>query len=187
MLNQSDHKDKDFNIAHIGLKKAKHEFDFVLDKAFFGKYPDAMIDDCNLNCKVVFDKASTPNQISFDISGTVQLECDRCTANFPLPIDEYFVLYIKYISDFDEEDENEDEILYVNHNQESIDVAPLLAEFAQLSIPIHKICDKSGAYDYCNKDILKYINHEVDDTTTNEPIKEKNIWDDLKQLKDKLN
>ena len=107
MLNQSNHKDKDFNIAHIGLKKASHEFDFVLDKAFFGKYPDALIEDCNLQCKVVFDKASTPHQISFDISGTIQTECDRCTANFPMFVDEQFVLYIKYISDFDEEDENE--------------------------------------------------------------------------------
>lgn len=177
-----------YKISHIGLKKAVHHLEYVLDGAFFANFEQSLVKQCAIRVDVTFDKRSEPYILDFSFSGTIDAECDRCTATFPAKVQGEFSLYVKFTGDELLQHEDESEVLFISREAQEIDIAPFLYDFAHLCIPYYKICDNPGKTEYCDQEIVALLEkmtpeeEEKEDTPQADPR-----WDELNKLKDNLN
>jgi uncharacterized protein len=74
---------QEYKIPHAGLKKGVHEFSYELTETFFASFENALINKCNVQVNITFDKRQEPYTIEIDLDGTIWSDCDRCTANIP--------------------------------------------------------------------------------------------------------
>jgi uncharacterized protein len=60
---------------------------------------------------------------------------------------------------FDEamKDMEDIEIIHIAKDDQDIDITQFLYDYAHLSIPIHKICDKPGKTEYCDLEIIELL------------------------------
>lgn len=172
---------KEYKVPHAGLKKEIHEFTYELTEKFFSEFENSQIEKCNIQVNVTFDKRHEPFIIDVDLDGTVFTECDRCTANIPISVHSSFKVYVKYTIDEALIDLDDVEIIYIAKDEQDIDITQFLYDYVHLSIPIHRICDKPGQTEYCDKEIVRLLEERQQ-----ENIKDPR-WADLDKLKDKLN
>ena len=172
---------KEYKIPHAGAKKEIHEFSYELNEKFFANFENALINKCTIQVNIKFDKRQEPNIIEVDMDGTIWSECDRCTGIIPLFIHTSFIIYVKYVIDEALLDQEEVEIIYIAKDDPYIDITQFLYDYAHLSIPAHKICDKPGETEYCDQEIVGLLEQKIIDKTTDPR------WAGLDKLKDKLN
>ncbi|MDB5228494.1 MAG: hypothetical protein JWN78_2687 [Bacteroidota bacterium] len=171
---------KEYKIPHAGLKREIHEFSYELDETFFANFDNALITKCNIQVNITFDKRHEPYIIEVDMDGTIWGECDRCTSSIPLSIHTSFIIYVKYTYDEALKDMEDVEIIYIAKDDTVIDITQFLYDYAHLSIPVHKICDKPGETEYCDEEIIKLLEQKIEDNTVDPR------WAGLDKLKDKL-
>jgi uncharacterized protein len=172
---------KEYKIPHAGLKKEIHEFSYELDETFFANFDNALINKCNIQVNIRFDKRQEPYIIEVDMDGTIWGECDRCTASIPLSIHTSFIIYVKYTYDEALKETEDVEIIYIAKDDPDINITQFLYDYAHLSIPAHKICDKPGKTEYCDQEIIGLLEQKPIDETIDPR------WAELDKLKDKLN
>lgn len=178
-----------YKISHIGLKKAVHHLEYELDGAFFANFEQSLIKQCTMRVDVTFDMRNEPYILDFGFSGTMATECDRCTATFPAKVQGEFSLYVKFTGSEILQQEDESEVLFIGRDEQEIDIAPYLYDFAHLCIPYYKICDNPGKTEYCDKEIvalLEKMNTEEEEKNEETPQADPR-WDELNKLKDNLN
>lgn len=181
------YSDETIKIQHIGLKNDIHLFEFQLDEQFFVNYEQSLVKTCALTVYITFNKKATPYHTKIQIDGTIDADCDRCNAKFPLRILTEYEVYIKYTDEHSELDESETEIIFITRDEPEIDLTKLVYDLVHLSIPIHKTCDDSSNGQKCDTEMLKMIDNYLQE---NAETKENEIdprWEKLKNLKDKLN
>jgi len=184
------HKDLEIKIQHIGLKKENHLFEYQIDGTFFADFENSIIRDCAIKIAIFFDKRIEPYHTRIQIDGTVQAECDRCNAVFPMKILADFELYVKYRGTHQEDEDSETEILFITRDEPEIDFTKLIYDLLHLSIPIYKTCNDIGNNVECDKEMLKVIDTYLQQTEHNKKNKTKEPdprWAKLQELKDKLN
>ncbi len=172
---------QEYKIPHAGLKKGVHEFTYELTETFFASFENALINKCNVQVNITFDKRQEPYTIEIDLDGTIWSDCDRCTASIPVSIHETYTIYAKYTVDEAMKEMDEVEIIYIARDDQFIDITQFIYDFVHLSIPVHVICDKPGKTEYCDMEIIGLLEKQQ---------KEDEIdprWADLDKLKDKLN
>lgn len=161
-----------YSIPVQGLKIGVHRFQYNIDKTFFRHFEEAPIDQCQIQFTLTLDKRADMLIFDFALVGTVQAECDRCTAVIQLPIEYERQLIVKY---GESEGETEDEVAFIPREASDINVAKYLYEFSVLALPITNTYDcRSDANPPCNEDILKFLEKTPDETQSN------TIWDALK-------
>ena len=172
---------QEYKIPHAGLKKGVHEFSYELTETFFASFENALINKCNVQVNITFDKRQEPYTIEIDLDGTIWSDCDRCTASIPVSIYATYTIYAKYTVDEAMKEMDEVEIIYIARDDQFIDITQFIYDFVHLSIPVHVICDKPGKTEYCDMEIIGLLEKQQ---------KEDEIdprWADLDKLKDKLN
>jgi uncharacterized metal-binding protein YceD (DUF177 family) len=172
---------QEYKIPHAGLKKGVHEFTYELTETFFASFENALINKCNVQVNITFDKRQEPYTIEIDLDGTIWSDCDRCTASIPVSIHATYTIYAKYTVDEAIKEMDEVEIIYIARDDQFIDITQFIYDFVHLSIPVHVICDKPGKTEYCDMEIIGLLEKQQ---------KEDEIdprWADLDKLKDKLN
>jgi uncharacterized metal-binding protein YceD (DUF177 family) len=114
--------------------------------------------------------------LQFTLEGYIQAECDRCTANINLPIEDEQHLIVKFAEeDMETEDE---EVVFLHRDAPDFNVAKFLYEFVVLALPITNTYDcENDANPPCNFEVLKHLNPEQDGPSGG------SIWDSLKDLK----
>lgn len=172
---------QEYRIPHAGLKKEIHEFSYELTQAFFANFENALIQKCDIQVNITFDKRQEPYLIEIDLDGNVWSDCDKCTASIPVSIHSSYTIYAKYTVDEALKDTDEPDIVYISKDDQYIDIAQFLYDFVHLSIPVHVICDNPGKTDYCDMEIIALLEKQP---TENEIDPR---WADLNKLKDKLN
>lgn len=145
-----------YDIPFVGLKLGKHAFHYNIDKAFFEMFESAPIDNAEVQVNLEFIKKENIFDLGFNLSGWVNVECDRCAENFDLDIEDRFQVFAKYKSErMTEKNENDPDVVFISRNDTHINVADLIYEFAVLSIPMHKTHpDDENGTPLCNPDIL---------------------------------
>ncbi|MCO5231627.1 MAG: DUF177 domain-containing protein [Chitinophagales bacterium] len=175
-------KQKTYNIPYVGLKKEVHTFDYQLDGEFFKKDENSLIQDGDVDVKVIFDKSNTPYILDFEISGSVQTDCDRCTTVIDIPIKGNYRVYVKFDQNADELEDEDLEILFLHPDSSVIDIETYLYDFPLLSIPYSKVCEDVNRT--CNPEYVKYIKNDEEETKNeNENIPDPR-WAGLNKLKD---
>ncbi len=172
---------KEYKIPHAGLKKEIHEFSYELNETFFANFENAIINKCNVQVNINFDKRQEPYIIEIDLDGTIWSDCDRCTASIPISIHSSYTIYVKYTVDEVLKDNDDVEIIYITKDDSNIDITQFLYDFVHLSIPVHVICDKPGKTEYCDQEIVRLLDERQPEIIIDPR------WADLDKLKDKLN
>jgi len=156
------------------IKEGTKILEFELGKDFFKSFDNELIGECSIHQKIIVEKRSE-FLLLFSHHGYMKANCDRCLEliKIPLSAEQRFVL--KFVED---EQEDEEEIIYLSQDQDRYDLAPLINEVITLSVPMVKVYDcQNDESAPCNREVLKYLHH-------GEPSKvESQIWDQLKKLK----
>ncbi len=129
-------KKKMFVIPFKGLKEENHQFEFQIKKEFFEFYQYDDVHDSDLLVQLDFNKKSTFIELSFNVTGTVQVVCDLTNEPFHQPIDANLELVIKFGEIFNDEDID---ILILPHEAYEVDLSQYIYEMIVLAIPTKKI------------------------------------------------
>lgn len=174
---------RSFDIDIIRLKEGEHVFPFNIGGEFLSYFEGNKIaPNGSLQARVTLQKQASVIKALFDISGTVELTCDRSLEKYDekLHVNER-VLY-KYGP---EEKELSDEIFIITNDTATINVAQLIYEFILLAVPfkrIHPNYMEEEEYDEDGK--LVYVSEDPDGEVDSEP-KNNPLWEELKKLKNK--
>lgn len=165
---------KKFNIPFKGLSLGVHRYDWVLDKMFFEAIENPDVLDCALEVTLDLEKQERMITLDINISGHLEVTCDRCLENFNLPVSIQEKYYIKF---GDERREESESVLVIPESEYQVNIADLIFDFVSLSVPIKKVHpeDQHGN-SQCNRDTLSKIE---------EHSGQKNVdsrWDALKNI-----
>ncbi len=163
-----------FKIPIKGLVNKIYSFEFDIDRQFFEHYDKALIGECSIKVFVTFDKNISPYVLTFDISGTFLSDCDKCSAQINVPIMGNYTVYVE-VSNRTESDN--DEVIFISDYQDFIEIADMVNDFINLSIPIVKACDDPFNTPYCDKEVVKFLNRKE------EKKENDSTWDQLKNIK----
>jgi uncharacterized protein len=171
-----------YTIQYKGLKVGSHSFEFEINDKFFKEYPEGEIERGNLVANVQLLKHSTMLEFFIDITGEVEVVCDRCLEPFNLPIEFSGRLIVKIGND---EVSDNDELWVVSENEFEVNIAQYLYESVCLSLPISRYHGIEGSNENdCNPQMLNRIvtvgSIEPKTNGTTDPR-----WDILKNLKKK--
>jgi uncharacterized metal-binding protein YceD (DUF177 family) len=123
---------KEFTIQFVGLKEGKHHFDYKIDQTFFDHFDYEEFNSSNINVDVTLNKKSTLLELHFEVSGTVNVNCDVTNEPYDQPISNTFDLVVKFGEEYN--DENID-ILIVLHGEYEINIQQYIYETIVLAIP----------------------------------------------------
>lgn len=164
-------------ISFGNLDNGEYTIDFNLDKKFFEHFETSEIENANLKAVVSFEKKDLVQVLNINISGTLQVECDRCLDMFDLSVMYEDILYVKYGNTIHNDD---DEIIVVPVTENEINIAQYLYEFSVLSLPYKRVHPEDNKGEStCNPEMIKKLN-EISLQESNES--ENNPWNDLKKL-----
>ena len=173
----------EFDINLVNLKDKQHEYDFVIDNAFFELFEQNLVNGGNLQAHVIMDKSPLLLNLTFHIKGEVNLTCDRSLENFDYPIDLTENLLIKY---GDQEIELDDNVLQIISGAQKINIAQHLFDYIGLAIPMKKLHPRFVVDETEEGDILIYSTAKsseeggADEPDAEEPGDPR--WDILKNL-----
>ena len=171
-------KQKEFNIPFSGLKQGKHNFNFEIDNTFFDSFEYDDFNDAKLNLDVLLNKTSTMMELDFEITGTVNVDCDITSEAYDQEISSELRLVVKFGEEYNDED---DEILILPHGEHQVNVAQFVYEMAVLAVPQKRV--HPGVEDGTLKsELLDKLNElqpkeKKDNKEENDPR-----WDELKKL-----
>jgi uncharacterized protein len=168
---------KEYVIQFAGLSPGEHLFELNVNDKFFENLDYSEIKQGNIQVNLNLLKQSSMMVLHFDISGTVQANCDRCAAEFDLPIKGNYKLIVK-VGGSDDENEDDD-IITIAANEHKLDLTQYLYEYITLSLPIKREHTDEST---CDKEIL----NKLDDFLIDENKEEPNVdprWEGLKNIK----
>jgi len=162
-----------FDIPLSGLKEGTHQFDYQISKPFFDDFEQALISNGNLDVNVEFIKQPNVCSFKFEINGHVIVDCDRCLEAYNQTVASQQTLLLKY-SDSPRE---EAEVVFIDPNTVSFNLAQFVYEFICLALPMRKIHpDLEDGSSGCNPETIKYLDNE------NASEDNGSMWDQLKNL-----
>ena len=150
-----------FTLPVRGLKNGVHEYDFRIENDFFAAFEQSPITEGSFDVHLSFQKQDSLFEMTFDFSGNVKTECDRCLADIRLPFEGSEYLTVKVTL---EENEEDAEIIYISPDVHELNVAKYLYEFICLSVPYHKVydCQKEKTRP-CDMVVLEKLNATLTD------------------------
>ena len=171
-----------YTIHFKGLTTGKHIFNFDVENDFFAEFEGSEVTGGTLKVEVVLDKHSNMMELDFFIEGDVEVQCDRCLEPFTIPT-EYEGKLVVRISDTVEEDEQSDEIWFVNSNEFELSLGQYIYESICLSLPIQRFHGILGtSEEECDKEMLNQLNR-LSHNDKPEKGTTDSRWDKLKDLR----
>lgn len=174
---------KQYEIPIFGLENKRYEYDFESGDAFFGALEQEMITKGTVHTHLTLNKSETMIRLDFQITGTVELTCDRSLDLYDEPIDIERLLLLKFS---DHNEELTDEIELIERNTHSINVARYIFEFIATSLPMKKLHPRFRAEDEQDdeeSDVkLIYTSETENESTEGDPIDPR--WAALRKLND---
>ena len=158
-----------YKIPLRGVKAGKYSFEFKLDDAFFQSIEKSGIEYGEVYVEAEIERHNNMMIINFHLEGEVEVECDRCLDLFYIPVEADNILSVRFSSIMGENQEylaNEDceeDVLFVDPNDDSMDVSHYLYESVYLSLPIQRVHpeDEDGS-SLCNPEVIRHLKqHEI--------------------------
>ncbi len=138
-------------IPFSGWKNGFFEIDFELDQTFFEDFPSTEFDGAKLHFTVGLNKQETMMELEIDLTGTVELPCDRCGENFNFNLEGYDHLLVKFGH---ETQTDEDEVWILGPSEYQLDLAARFYELVVLSLPARRMHEHVNE---CNPDVVSAI------------------------------
>ncbi|HZH73085.1 MAG TPA: DUF177 domain-containing protein, partial [Mariniphaga sp.] len=171
-----------YDIEFKGLKEGLHEFSFDVQDSFFAHFDQRLVTKGELKIETILEKRGSFMKLFMNLNGFVELVCDRCLENYNQKVKSKYELFVK----FGENNEEDDEIIWISPEEHKINLAQLIYEYIILSLPLKQVHpDKKDGTSGCNQEMLdKLERHRLHEE------KNKNIdprWAALKNWKNNKN
>ncbi|MDP2423928.1 MAG: DUF177 domain-containing protein [Bacteroidales bacterium] len=165
---------RQFVIPFGGLKLGHHQFDFEIGDKFFAALDYSEIRNGSLKVELKLEKQPRMLQLVFDISGSVEVICDRCLDPVDCPVNGTNVLFVKFGKEYEEESED---VIVIPETQTQLDVMHYIYEFISLLMPYRHVHpeDKNGKSS-CDPHVIK----KLEELTPSQSIDSR--WDALKNI-----
>lgn len=138
-----------FEIPFVGLKIGVHEFEFEIDNTFFESLPYSLIEKGSLKAWLTLEKKETMLIASFDIDGTVEMECSRC--NEPMDVEVFGEMDLIY--KFGHEAVEDESLVVISPESYEIDVTQPIYELIIVSLPSRPVHEEGE----CDEEMVKLI------------------------------
>jgi len=171
---------KQYIIPFIGLKQGKHLFEYEIDNTFFDAYGFNEFNYISLQVTLVFEKKTTFFELNFEVTGTVNVDCDTSLEPFNQKINGNLPLVIKFGQEYNDDN---DEMIIIPHEYYELDVSQFIYELIILSVPTKKVHPKvlDGTMDSEALNKLRELEIKKNKSSSNEDITDPR-WDKLKSL-----
>ncbi len=127
---------RSFDIHIFKLSIGEHDYRFEIDEKLFEAFENEIIKRGNLTAAVSLKKSETMIEMTFQIKGDVELECDRSLDLFDHPLDFEKHMIFKL---GDVEEELSEDVLVISRDTQTINIGSLIFEFIGLEIPMKKL------------------------------------------------
>jgi uncharacterized metal-binding protein YceD (DUF177 family) len=124
-----------FKIDLKGLIREVTPLDYDLTDQFFQSLNDAEIQSGALHVSGSIRKAVGFFEIRLDVSGTVQIPCDRCLDMMSQPIETDLRLVVKLGDEYEEQDD----AVIVDETDPVLDISWFIYESIALAVPIRHV------------------------------------------------
>ncbi|WP_373058031.1 DUF177 domain-containing protein [Zunongwangia sp. H14] len=125
-----------FTIPFVGLKLGKHHFEYDIDNEFFDHFEYDDFNSANVKIDLLFEKKTTMMELTFQASGTVNVNCDLTNEPYDQPIDSSLFLVIKFGEEYNNDDED---LLIIPHGEFEVNVQQYIYELIVLSLPLKRV------------------------------------------------
>ena len=172
-----------YEIAFVGLKPGVHDFEYKVDDRFFEHYGPQDFENCQAEIKVKLEKTTSLILLKFDISGRVDVQCDRCANTITKELWDEFDVVVKMVEDPDQMNEQEEDpdIFYIGYQESHLHLADWIYEFVNLSIPIQRFCSEDPEDNSkCNQEVIERLAQMKQRAMQSDSS---NLWKDLDKLK----
>lgn len=171
---------EEFIIPFLGLKEGKHEFNYHIDHTFFKAFENSLLEDAEVDVKVILEKTSTMLILNLSANGETVFPCDRCGEDFTLSFLSQDRIIVKIGESLVNEDE--DEIIFLPAGAHEIDISHPIYEMLILGLPnkrVHKEIED------CNQDAIARLAEfgAIENQLKEEEEETDPRWDVLKKLK----
>jgi len=169
--------ERKFIIRLNGLPVGSLLYEFKVDKSFFDTRDYSDIKGANVNVEVELLKQNNLINLTFNLSGTLSVLCDRCTKPYDVEIDSVEKMHLRFGNP---DEPHAEDVFVLPHGENELDISPPLYEFIALALPTRLVpCEEDGTF-ICDEETLSKLNDiSVDDS---EPKPETSIWDKLKNI-----
>ncbi len=163
-----------YRIAFKGLKNGSHTFTYHIGDGFFESFEDSEVKSASIDVRLDLDKRDSMMILDFRCEGFIKGPCDRCLAEIDVPL--YFETQV--VVQFDENERDEEEVVYIDPKRNHLDLYDLLYQLIHVHIPSRYIrnCREEGEI-FCDKEVLKKWSGKVEKDES-----PGGIWDNLKEL-----
>lgn len=161
-----------FKIDIFRLENKQYLHEFEGDNDFFEALDQELIQKGNFKATVVLNKNETMIQMMYNITGTVELTCDRSLDLFNFPVDITQKMILKFS---DHNEEITEELMLIDRNTQYINVAQDIFDFIGLQIPIKKLHPRFIKGEVTYESLVKKFEDEYQE----EEIDEDDLDDDL--------
>jgi uncharacterized metal-binding protein YceD (DUF177 family) len=149
----------DYKVQFRGLAEGKHHFEYNINDTFFEAFAESEIKKGKLFVIVDLIKRSTGMEVDFNISGFVEIQCDRCLDYFNKGIEYSGKLFFEY---GEKTEEVSDELTVLSYGENYLNLDKYIYEFINLSLPIQKIHpDDENGNSTCNAEMLKKLDKYI--------------------------
>ncbi|MFC2138642.1 DUF177 domain-containing protein [Bacteroidota bacterium] len=159
-----------------GLEEGQHSYHFKINDTFFDEFDNSEIKKGKLDVQVLLDKQTNVITLEFNIQGFINTTCDLCLEHFDLNINSSNQLYIK----FSENENDEDEVIYISESKHHINIAQYIYEFIHFNMPLKRVhpTDSNGE-SKCNIEMINAIKgFKKEESDEIDPR-----WEELKKIK----
>lgn len=178
-----------YDIDVYRLPNGEHLYEMPLNDEFFSLFDYGLLTQGSGTANIRLVKTETMITVVAEVTGSVELTCDRSLEEYPHPVELEETLYVKY---GDEEVALEDDLLVITHNTQKINLAQFLYEIIGASLPMKKISPKHRREDDDDPEdesegtvVYSSTNEEPEDGDAageDEPVDPR--WQILKNLRD---
>ena len=97
------------------------------------------ISDASVNVQLTLIKHSSYFELNFDFNGWGEVACSRCLDPLRIDISSQAQMFVKYGEEFGEEYSDDNDIVVLSYDEDRLNVAQYLYEYAHLSLPIRRV------------------------------------------------
>ncbi|MEO0896336.1 MAG: DUF177 domain-containing protein [Bacteroidota bacterium] len=157
---------------------------YKIEGKFFEHFEKSQVQKGEVDITLDIEKNRSHLDATFHLNGWVELNCDRCGQPYEQPIENEF----RIIFSFKEtETKEEDEVVFVERNEDQLSLIQEFYDFIHLSLPMRKVPEPD--IHLCDPEVLKLLGLDENGDPLPENEDEKEVdprWAALKQLKDKF-
>lgn len=142
-----------YTIPYKSLPTGNHNFEFRIDNAMFEEWPECGVTGADVRVEATIAKCGDHMALELSLSGIVTVPCDRCLEDCQIPVEYNGKVAVRFS---EEELENDDEVIWLNPGDDTLDLEQYLRESVVLCLPYQRVhpCDVHGN-PLCNPAMLE--------------------------------